>query len=60
MGVKRIERILLKLVVIQFMFLLIAQFIILYTPFFPYLGKIYEYEGVSKNHVTKTIETFDQ
>ncbi|WP_181535707.1 YpfB family protein [[Anoxybacillus] calidus] len=60
MGVKRIERILLKLVVIQFIFLLIAQFMILYTPFSPYLGKIYEYEGVSKNHVTKTIETFDQ
>jgi hypothetical protein len=60
MGVKRIERILLKLVVIQFIFLLIVQFIILYTPFSPYLGKIYDYEGVSKNGVTKTIETFDQ
>jgi hypothetical protein len=58
--VKRIERILLKLVVIQFIFLLIVQFVLLYTPFFPYLGKIYEYEGVAKNHITKTLETFDQ
>jgi hypothetical protein len=57
---KRLERILLKLAVIQFIFLLIAQFMLLYTSFAPYLGKIYDYEGVSKNQHTKIIETFDQ
>jgi hypothetical protein len=55
--VKRIERILLKLVIIQCIFLFIAQCLLLYTPFAPYLGKIYEYEGVSKQEKTKTIET---
>ncbi|WP_374718862.1 YpfB family protein [Parageobacillus toebii] len=54
---KRVESILLKLVIIQFVFLIIAQWLILYTPLSPYLGKIYEYEGVSKQEKTKTIET---
>jgi hypothetical protein len=54
---KRIERILLKLVIIQCIFLFIAQWLLLYTPLAPYFGKIYEYEGVSKQEKTKTIET---
>ncbi|BDG46716.1 hypothetical protein PspKH34_12770 [Parageobacillus sp. KH3-4] len=54
---KRMESILLKLVVIQFIFLIIAQALILYTPLSPYFGKIYEYEGISKQEKTKTIET---
>jgi uncharacterized membrane protein len=54
---KRIESFLWKLVIIQFIFLIIAQGLILYTPLPPYLEKIYEYEGVSKQEKTKTIET---
>lgn len=54
---KRVEAILLKLVVIQFIFLIIVQSLILYTPLSPYLGKIDEYEGISKQEKTKTIET---
>ncbi|WP_285756002.1 YpfB family protein [Parageobacillus sp. G301] len=54
---KRAESILLKLVIIQFVFLIIAQWLILYTPLSPYLEKIYEYEGVSRQEKTKTIET---
>jgi len=57
---KRFERILLKLIIIQFVFLLLAQIIILYTPFAPYVARIYEYEGVHKNERTKTLETIDQ
>ncbi|MCZ0754417.1 YpfB family protein [Anoxybacillus sp. J5B_2022] len=54
---KRIERILLKIVIVQFLFLLLAQCLILYTPFAPYVAKVYEYEGVIKQEKTKTIET---
>ncbi|QPA33009.1 YpfB family protein [Thermaerobacillus caldiproteolyticus] len=54
---KRIEQLLLKVVVIQFIFLFIAQCLLLYTPLAPYLGKVYEYEGVSKQEKTKTMET---
>ncbi|GAJ43307.1 YpfB family protein [Parageobacillus thermoglucosidasius] len=54
---KRMEAILLKLVIIQLVFLIIAQSLLLYTPLSFYLGKIYEYEGISKQEKTKTIET---
>jgi Family of unknown function (DUF5359) len=54
---KRFESFLWKLVIVQFIFLIMAQWLILYTPLPPYLGKIYEYEGVSKQEKTKTIET---
>jgi hypothetical protein len=54
---KRFESFLIKLVIIQFIFLIIAQWFILYTPLSPYLGKVYEYEGVGKQEKTKTIET---
>ena len=54
---KRFESFLIKLVIIQFIFLIIAQWFILYTPLSRYLGKVYEYEGVGKQEKTKTIET---
>ncbi|MBB3906639.1 DUF5359 family protein [Anoxybacillus rupiensis] len=54
---KRMERILLKIVIVQLLFLLLAQCLLLYTPLAPYVTKVYEYEGVSKQEKTKTIET---
>ncbi|GMB07852.1 hypothetical protein EDD69_101156 [Thermolongibacillus altinsuensis] len=57
---KTIERILWKLVLIQFIFLLLAQFLLLYTPFAPYVVKVVQYEGVTKNSMTKAVETFDR
>ncbi|KXG11063.1 hypothetical protein AT864_00146 [Anoxybacillus sp. P3H1B] len=54
---KRMERILLKIVIVQLLFLLLAQCLLLYTPLAPYVIKVYEYEGVSKQEKTKTIET---
>jgi hypothetical protein len=54
---KWFESLLWKLVIIQFIFLIMAQWLILYTPLPPYLGKVYEYEGVGKQEKTKTIET---
>ncbi|KFZ41637.1 YpfB family protein [Anoxybacillus sp. KU2-6(11)] len=58
---KTIERMLWKLAIIQFIFfLLIAQFVVSHSSLAPYIVKVVHYEGVMKNSVTKTIETFDQ
>lgn len=57
---KRVERMLWKLAIIQFIFLLLAQFIISYSSLAPHIVKVIHYEGVIKNSATKTIETFDQ
>ncbi|MEH7236877.1 YpfB family protein [Bacillus sp. JJ1562] len=54
---KNFERILIKLALIQFIFLLVAQAIILYSPLTPYITRMIEYEGVDKADKTKTIET---
>jgi hypothetical protein len=54
---KRIEQLLWKLVVIQAICLLVAQWLVLYTPAALYIGKIYEYDGVAKPKKTETIET---
>ncbi|MED4300438.1 YpfB family protein [Geobacillus stearothermophilus] len=53
---KRIEELLWKLVAIQAICLLIAQWLVLYTPAALYIGKVYEYEGVAKPTKTETIE----
>jgi len=57
---KRIEQILLKLVIIQFLFLLVAQSILLFSDYSSYFSKVIQYEGVTKNNFTKIVETFDQ
>lgn len=57
---KNVERMLWKLAIIQFIFLLLAQFIVSHSSLAPYIVKVVHYEGVIKNSETKTIETFDQ
>jgi hypothetical protein len=57
---KSMERILIKLAIIQFIFLLIAQSLILYSDYGSYFSEIIQYEGVAKNNFSKIIETFDQ
>ncbi|MBB6175519.1 MULTISPECIES: YpfB family protein [Anoxybacillus] len=57
---KTVERMLWKLAIIQFIFLLIAQFVVSHSSIAPYVVKVVHYEGVMKNSVLKTIETFDQ
>ncbi len=57
---KTVERMLWKLAIIQFIFLLIAQFVVSHSSIAPYVVKVVHYEGVIKNSVLKTIETFDQ
>lgn len=57
---KRIERILVKLVVIQFICLVLAQIIMMNQDISPFLSKVVQYEGVTKDSFSKVIETFDQ
>ncbi|MBB5355779.1 hypothetical protein HNR43_001757 [Anoxybacillus mongoliensis] len=57
---KTVERMLWKLAIIQFIFLLIAQFVVSHSSLAPYIVKVVHYEGVMKNSVLKTIETFDR
>ncbi|QOR65290.1 YpfB family protein [Cytobacillus suaedae] len=54
---KRFEGILFKLAVIQFIFLIIAQLLLLQSGLTPYISKIQDYEGVNGDKYTKTIET---
>jgi hypothetical protein len=57
---KRLERILVKLVVIQLICLVVAQIIMLNNQISPFLSKVIQYEGVTKDSFTKVVETFDQ
>ncbi|RSK27452.1 hypothetical protein EJF36_11460 [Bacillus sp. HMF5848] len=57
---KRLESILIKFVIIQFVFLLIAQAFVLYSPYTMYTSKLVKYEGVTQNNFIKMMETFDQ
>lgn len=54
---KTVERILMKLAVIQFVILLLSQFIFHQLHVFPQLKQITKYEGVTKNTFTKIVET---
>jgi hypothetical protein len=57
---KRLERILVKLVVIQLICLVVAQIIMMNNQISPFLSKVIQYEGVTKDSFTKVVETFDQ
>ncbi|CAM3880153.1 YpfB family protein [Mesobacillus zeae] len=54
---KNMERILIKLAVIQFIFLFLAQMLIHQFNLFPQLNQISRYEGVDKGEKTETVET---
>ncbi|MDQ0232940.1 YpfB family protein [Metabacillus malikii] len=57
---KRFERILIKLIVIQFIVLLCSQLLIQQSAIKPYLSKVVQYEGVNKQTITEWLETFNQ
>ncbi|PKG24138.1 DUF5359 family protein [Niallia nealsonii] len=56
---KKIERIIMKIIIIQFAFLAVSQ-MIHHWDLFPKLYELAEYEGVSKSNFTKILETFEQ
>ncbi|MGD6831500.1 YpfB family protein [Sutcliffiella halmapala] len=57
---KRLEGIIVKLLIIQLFCLVIAQALILYTEVSPFLTKVVQYEGVDGMEIMEHIETFDQ
>ncbi|WP_299088302.1 YpfB family protein [uncultured Metabacillus sp.] len=57
---KRLERILIKLIIIQFIVLLCAQLLIQQSTIQPYLSRVVQYEGVNKITISEWLETFSQ
>jgi Family of unknown function (DUF5359) len=55
---KAIERILIKVVIIQFIFLFLAQFFLHQLDIFPQLEQLTKYEGVNENTFTEILQTF--
>ncbi|MEH6987232.1 YpfB family protein [Cytobacillus firmus] len=55
---KTVERIILKLIVVQFVFLLITQFFFHHMDAFPELKQLTQYEGVTDQNFTELLETF--
>lgn len=56
---KIIERIIIKLVIIQFIFLVCAQVFFHQMNILPELKGITQYEGVNENNFTELLETFN-
>lgn len=54
---KTFERILLKVAIIQFVFLIIAQLFFHQFDAFPELKQITQYEGVTDNNYSEVLET---
>lgn len=55
---KTIERILIKVIFVQFIFLLFSQLVFHHFNLLPELNQITQYEGVSGDSYTKILETF--
>ncbi|MBU8879116.1 YpfB family protein [Bacillus sp. FJAT-29790] len=55
---KTFERILLKIVIVQFLFLVITQLFFHKLNVFPELKQLSQYEGVTDNNFTELLETF--
>jgi len=55
---KKIEQLLIKLIIIQFIFLFLSQFIFHQLEAIPELKQLTKYEGVNENTFTELIQTF--
>ncbi|MGG3470805.1 YpfB family protein [Neobacillus pocheonensis] len=55
---KRVERILIKIAIIQFIFLFLTQFAFHQLDILPQLKQITKYEGVNENTFTEILQTF--
>jgi hypothetical protein len=58
--VKLLERILIKLVIVQFLFLLLAQIVFHELNIFPELKEITQYEGVNNGQYSEVLETLSR
>lgn len=57
---KNLERILIKLIIVQFVFLIVTQIIFHHLNFFPELKEITQYEGVNNGQYTQLLETLSR
>jgi hypothetical protein len=57
---KRVERIVLKLVVFHFVLLIVSQIAFHHLELFPPLNKLTMYEGVNKRSFTEMIEVMNR
>ncbi|MEC1521511.1 DUF5359 family protein [Neobacillus niacini] len=57
---KIVERILIKVIIIQFIFLFFAQLILHQLDIFPQLEQLIKYEGVNENTFTEILQTFSE
>nr|WP_263325888.1 YpfB family protein [Neobacillus sp. Marseille-Q6967] len=55
---KTMERILMKVIIIQFIFLIISQLFLHQLNLFPQLEQLTKYEGVNENTFTEILQTF--
>lgn len=56
---KTIERIIIKIIIVQFLFLVITQFFFHKLNTFPELKEITQYEGVTENNFSELLEAFN-
>ena len=56
---KTVERIIIKLIIIQVIFLFLIQVFLSFENHVVQLSKLSQYEGVNSNNYTKIIETFE-
>jgi hypothetical protein len=57
---KFLDRVLLKIIIIQFFILLCTQVLFHQWNVLPELQQITQYEGVTENNITKILETFSE
>lgn len=57
---KTVERIIMKVIVIQMIFLFLIQIFLRFENHSVQLSKLSQYEGVNSNNYTKIIETLDR
>ncbi|MGZ4160401.1 MAG: YpfB family protein [Neobacillus sp.] len=55
---KNIERVLIKIIIVQFIFLFLAQLLFHQLDVFPELKQLTKYEGVNENSFTEFLQTF--
>lgn len=55
---KTMERILMKVIIIQFIFLILSQLFLHQLNLFPQLEQLTKYEGVNENTFTEILQTF--
>ncbi|MED4204233.1 YpfB family protein [Neobacillus mesonae] len=57
---KKIERLLIKLIIVQFIFLLVTQFFFHQLDLLPEVKELAKYEGVNENTFTDILQTIKE